>query len=335
MNTIFICAFIILWGFAEASTTTEASERIPACMIIDDGAPFFNMRWVKDKTVCKEIPTSFYREYAAWAKEKGIKGKFSVVPCLGGIKPVDGSLGEYPGHSKEERLEWIRMINTLYAPRFTLTPEVITHWYPWDIQAGKLRPGPPTENTWLAEQSLGVQAEYIAESMRMLTGAGIEIGGLTMCWSYPKEKNHVLGEATLKAAREVCGLDYVILFNDTGQKPGVIYRGEDGAMVVSLRPGVGDVYDHTFGKKTERDIQQDADRYITADGNAGRFVDQIQKGGCLIFYTHMQTLYGNGTKSGFKVFQIAVERLEKHYDGRIHWMTGQEIGRHFCPPVKG
>ncbi len=105
-------------------------------------------------------------------------------------------------------------------------------------------------------------------------------------------------------------------------------------MAVSLRPGVGDVYEHTFGKKTEVDIQHDADRYITADGKGGQFVDQIQKGGCLIFYTHVQTLYGNGTKSGLKVFQIAVERLEKHYGDRIQWMTGQEICRHFCPPVK-
>ncbi|MHC4401581.1 MAG: hypothetical protein ACYTG0_18065, partial [Planctomycetota bacterium] len=185
-----ISVSVVLLGLLIAWERTEASDRIPACMIIDDGAPFVNMRWVKEKTVCKEIPTSFYREFAEWATQKGIKGKFSVIPCLGGIKPIDGSLGEYPGHSREERLEWIRMINTLYAPRFTLTPEVITHWYPWDIQAKKLRPGPPTENTWLAEQPLEVQAAYIAESMRMLTRAGIQIGGLTMCWSYPKENNH-------------------------------------------------------------------------------------------------------------------------------------------------
>ncbi|MBC8875457.1 MAG: hypothetical protein H8E44_39025 [Planctomycetes bacterium] len=334
MRTTFVGASIALLGFVVAWRATEASEEIPCCMIIDDGAPFFNMRWVKDKTVCKEIPTSFYQEFAEWAAEKGVKGKFSIIPCLGGIKPIDGSLGEYPGHSREERLAWIRMINTQYAPRFTLTPEVITHWYPWDVKAKSLQLGPPTENTWLAGQTLDVQTAYITEAMQMLTRAGIEVGGLTMCWSYPKDKNHVLGEAALRAAREVCELDYVVLFNDTGVKPGVIYRGDGGAMVVSLRPGVGDVYDHTFGKKTDVDVQQDADRYITADGTAGRFIDQIQEGGCLIFYTHMQTLYGNGTKSGLKVFQIAVERLEKRYGDRIQWMTGCEIAQHFCPPAK-
>ncbi len=333
MRSIAIAAAVAFCGLGHARAT--GGQIVPACMIIDDGAPFFFMRWVKDKTVCREIPTEFYRQLGQWAAENGIKGKLSVIPCLGGIKPIDGSLGEYPGHSRQERLAWIRMINSLFAPRFTLTPEVITHWYPWDIRGKKLISGAPLENTWLAQQPVDVQAEYIAEAMRMLTRAGIPVGGLTMCWSYPQEKNHVLGQATLRAAREVCGLDYVIVFNDTGLKPGVIYQSGDGGMVVSLRPGVGDVYDHTFGKKTEQDIQHDADRYIAADGKRGQFIEQIRKGGCLIFYTHMQTLYGNGTKSGFRVFQIAIDRLKRHYGDRIQWMTGREIAEHFCPPPGG
>ena len=103
-------------------------------------------------------------------------------------------------------------------------------------------------------------------------------------------------------------------------------------MAVSIRPSVRDVYDHTFGKMTEADIQRDADGYITADGAAGKFVDRIKAGKCLIFYTHAQTLYSDGTKTGFKVFQIAVDRLQKHYGDRIQWMTGLEICRHYCPP---
>ena len=123
-----------------------------------------------------------------------------------------------------------------------------------------------------------------------------------------------------------------MVFNEPGDRPKVIYRRADGAMAVSLRPSVEDVYDHTFGKKTETDIQRDADGYITADGTAGRFVEKIKKDGCLTFCTHAQTLYGNGTKSGWKVFQIAIERLHKHYGNRIRWMTALEICRHFCPP---
>jgi len=79
------------------------------------------------------------------------------------------------------------------------------------------------------------------------------------------------------------------------------------------------------------DIQADAGKYIADDGRSGQFVDAITKHKCLIFYTHSQTLYGNGTKSGLKVFQIAIDRLHKHYGERIEWMTGLEIARRFCP----
>ena len=324
---------LVVVGMVVCAPVTAGETRpIPACMVIDDPAPFINMRWVKDKTVCREIPTSFYQELGQWAKRVGVKGKFSVIPCLGGVKPIDGSLGEYPDHSRQERLEWIAMVKTLFAPRFTITPEVITHWYVWDVANRKLLPGPQTENQWLPLQPVETQTQYIAAAMKMLRDVGLEPGGLTMCWSYPTEKEALLGQATLEAAERVCGLKYVMVFNEPGDRPQVIYRRADGAMAVSLRPLVEDVYDHTFGKKTEADIRHDADRYITADGTSGWFVEKIKKDGCLIFCTHAQTLYGNGTKSGWKVFQIAIERLHKHYGDRIRWMTGLEVCRHFCPP---
>ena len=40
-------------------------------MVIDDPAPFINMGWVKDKSVCREIPTSFYQELGQWAECEG------------------------------------------------------------------------------------------------------------------------------------------------------------------------------------------------------------------------------------------------------------------------
>lgn len=314
-----------------AAAFADDALKIPVCMVVDDPAPFINMRSLKDTNVCHEIPTAFYIEFGQWAGRNGVKGKFSIIPCIGGIKPIDGSLGEFPGHTRAERLEWIATVKKLIAPRFTITPEVITHWYVWDIAAKRLNPGPITENDWLHTQPVTVQTGYIAEAMRMLKSAGIEAGGLTMCWFYPKEKNATLGEVAVRAAEKALGLKYVMVFNDTGDQPGVIYHS-DGLTAVSLRPNVTDVYDHTFGKKTEQDVQRDADRYITADGQRGLFVEQIKKGKCLVFYTHAQTLYSNGTKSGFRVFQLAVERLRQHYADRIEWMTGMEICRKFCPP---
>ena len=114
--------------------------------------------------------------------------------------------------------------------------------------------------------------------LQLLKNAGIEAGGLTMCWSYPKEKNQVLGEAVLRAAEQVCGLKYVMMFNEPGDEPAVVYRRDDGAMAVLIRPNVGDVYDHTFGKKTEEDIRRDAD-WVHHGGRSERAVCRADQEG--------------------------------------------------------
>ena len=76
--------------------------RSPACIVIDDPGPFSH-------------PMAVYRKFGQWALDNGVKGKFSLVPCLGGRASVDGSAGEFPGHTKAERLEWIAVIKKLYA----------------------------------------------------------------------------------------------------------------------------------------------------------------------------------------------------------------------------
>ena len=112
VKTVFaaFCWAFVGWLLLGGAGFADDAARIPVCMIVDDPAPFINMRSLKDTNVCHEIPTSFYIEFGQWAARSGVKGKFSVVPCLGGIKPIDGSLGEIPGHTREERLAWIAMV---------------------------------------------------------------------------------------------------------------------------------------------------------------------------------------------------------------------------------
>lgn len=230
-------------------------------------------------------------------------------------------------------MAWIDVIKTIYMPYWTITPEIITHSFPWDPKRKQMLPNLPKENVWLSTQSLETQTEYIAEAMRMLKNAGIESGGLTMCFSYPANKNSILGEATLRAAEQVLGLKFVMVFNDVGETPGIIYRRDNGAMAVSIRPNISDVLvGQGSGEMTEKDIERDADKYISADGTTGLFVSRIKAGSpCLVFNTHIWGLWGNGTKSGFKVMKLAVDRLNKYYGDRLEWMTGLEICRAFAP----
>jgi len=317
---------------AEERAVPNKPAKTPICIIIDDGAPFSKVSLAKSGHDL-EVPTSFYREFGEWAQAHGVKGKFSVIPCYRPATAcIDGSLGEYPGHSREERLEWINMIKTIYMPRWTITPEMITHSFPWDIKGKKMLSNLPKENVWLPTQSVEVQTEYIAEAMRMLKDVGIDTGGLTMCFTYPASKNNILGEATLRAAEQVLGQRFVMVFNDSGEKPGIIYKRDDQAAAVSIRPNVGDVLvGHGSGEMTEEDIERDAGKYISADGTTGLFAARIKAGSsCLVFNTHIWGLWGNGTKSGFKALKIAVERLDKYYGDRLEWVTGLEVCQRFA-----
>jgi hypothetical protein len=311
-------AFAVLsLGAAFAQTSASDNKKIPVSMIVDDGV-FYS----------KKVPNTFLKKFGDWSIENGVKGKFSIIPIYAGVAAIDGSNGEYPGTTKEQRLEWIETIKTLITPRWTITPEIITHGKPWDIKNKVLMADMPKENEWIAEQTLETQTEYITESMRLLHSVGIEFGGLTMCWRYPYEKNHILGEATLTAAEKVAGLKFVMIFNDKGDRPGIIYKRQDGAMAVSMRPALSDVLDYS-DKFTEADIQRLADQFISADGTTGTFVDQLKKGVCLEFFTHYANLYSEGTYHGLEVLTIAIGRLNKFYGDKIEWMTGLDICKRF------
>ena len=57
------CFALLGVSLCDLPAATAEFPKIPVCMIVDDPAPFINPRSVKDATVCKEIPTSFYLEF--------------------------------------------------------------------------------------------------------------------------------------------------------------------------------------------------------------------------------------------------------------------------------
>ena len=70
------------------------------------------------------------------------------------------------------------------------------------------------------------------------------------------------------------------------------------------------------------------DYYLTADGEKGRFIDLMKTGSYLIFYTHWQSLYGNGTKKGFLADKELVHRINTVLADDVVWMKASEITRY-------
>jgi hypothetical protein len=167
--------------------------------------------------------------------------------------------------------------------------------------------------------------------MRKLRDAGIACGGLTMCWTYPYEKNDVLGRAVSEAMARVYGPGDAMLFNDLNTKPRVVHRAADGHVVTTTPTNVDDLPSAGASPEaTEEQIAAAVDSFISADGKSGKYVEAMERDGHLIILTHVQTIYSAGTEKGFTVLTRAVERLNKTHGKRIRWMTGLEIAKHFA-----
>lgn len=107
-------------------------------LIIDDPAPCINVYWwhvaERQKTdkptltsgepVVRDVPVEFAVELAEVLQRRGIKGKFSVLPCPAGLGSITQGL---QGHSQAGVDRWLAIVRRQIAPRMDITPEILTH----------------------------------------------------------------------------------------------------------------------------------------------------------------------------------------------------------------
>lgn len=252
--------------------------RSPVSLVIDDPGPFSH-------------PTAVYQKFGQWALDNGVKGKFSLVPCLGGAAAVDGSAGEFPGHTQQERLDWFEMIKKLYAPNWSFTPEIATHWFPWDYQHGRLMLDQPVEHIYLDTLPLAEQTSYIAAAMKLWKNVGIEVEGLTTPWGGWKNVARNASDALFKT----CGKDFAIYFAEYGEEPTVTYEDkEHHRAAVSLRPLVSGGFD----------------------------AKRLEQGKCWVPCLHVGYITEPSKWT-------AIEKMNQEFGDRILWMTGREIGLYY------
>ena len=125
--------------------------RVPLSFIIDDSTclvnmgafcmPQFRNAWPQNPAYWKpwnqwprEIPSAFVQEFGDFCAEQGVRGKYSLIPypaCVGWLDR------ELPGWSKKDLDESLRIHRDLIAPRFDLTPEMLTHTHVIDLKTNR------------------------------------------------------------------------------------------------------------------------------------------------------------------------------------------------------
>jgi hypothetical protein len=325
--------------------------RTPVSLIIDDSTclvnlahfamPQFAETWPDREEYRKpwrdmprEIPDAFVREFGQWCRERGVKGKYSVVPYPACVGWLDRFL---PGWSKQELAESVKLVRERIAPDWDIHPEMISHTRIVDTKTGRPRTesGPRfMENwQWTDGKSVDELADYMSYALRILKNIGLSCEGITTPGGFGAGVPAALAQAALDACRDVFQAEIPHYFRDLytdgrSVAPRVYCAsrldGDDPRCAVSIIGCTGDWFGGWDGLE-----RGNADLLITEDLQRGRLVEVVGRGEPAIIVCHWPGLYCGGRKHGFRLFQQVVQRLHARYDHLI-WMKLSEIARYWA-----
>ncbi len=324
--------------------------RVPVSFIIDDSTCLVNLahfciphfaevfpdkykqNW---KKLPRGIPDDFVREFGDWCGERGIKGKYSVIPYPACVGWLDRDM---PGWSKKELKESIQLVRDKMMPNWDIHPEMMTHTWAIDTKTGRAfdeRDENHLENWGFSQKkSTDELATYMAYALKVLKNVGLNCEGITTPGGFGNKNLLRLSEATFQSCRDVFQTEIPHYFRHlySEGKESVAPRVENATGLNGKKPGcvvsiigcAGDWFGGWDGLELGR-----ADLFITAEGNSGRMVEVIQRGEPAIMVAHWPGLYFNGDKDGFDIFKNVVERLHAKFD-HLQWMKLSEISRYWA-----
>jgi hypothetical protein len=334
---------------ANGARVLNPRGRVPVSLIVDDSTCLVNLAhfaipqfqqvfpdqyrqpW---KTLPREIPDAFVRTFGEWCRERGIKGKYSIVPYPACVGWLDRDL---PGWSRRELDESLELVRSLMMPDWDIHPEMISHTWVIDTKTG--RPYPERSDRfmenwrWTDGKSADQLADYMAYALRVLKGVGLKCEGITTPGGFGNRVLPELARGTLEACRDVFGAEIPHYFrhlytDERSVAPRVEYasglNGDDPRCVVSIIGCTGDWFGGWDGL-----TPGSADQFITKDARGGRLPEVIARGEPAILVGHWPGFYFNGQLVGFRIFQEVVERLRASFDNLV-WMKTGEIARYWA-----
>jgi hypothetical protein len=324
-------------------------NRVPVSLIIDDSTCLVNLahfcipqfhevfpdRYPQEwKQFPREIPDAFVREFGEWCRERGVKGKYSVIPYPACVGWLDRDL---PGWPKQELQDSLKLVRDFMTQDWDIHPEMVSHTWVIDTKTGRPYPERTArfmENWgWTDGKSADQIADYLSYALRILKNVGLPCEGVTSPGGFGSRAEPEYAQATLQACRDVFKAEiphyFLHIFSEKQSvAPRVEYAsglgGPDPRCVVSI---IGCTKDW-FGGWTGR-AAGSVDCLITEDLKGGRLPEVIDSGEPALICCHWPGLYFNGERVGFNIFKETVSRLHRRYDNLV-WMKVSEIARYWA-----
>jgi hypothetical protein len=296
-------------------------NRVPVSLIIDDSTALVNMahfgipqfhevfpeNYPQDwRKLLREIPDTFVREFGAWCRYHGIKGKYSMVPypaCTGWLHRF------IPGWTKQELEDSLKLVREFMMPDWDIHPEMISHTRVINIRTGQPYPDPVPEYMenweWSQDKSADELGSYMAYALNVLKEAGLPCEGITTPGGFGSRNMENLARGTLEAVRDVFKAEIPHFFRDVITDPGISV--EPRLFHVSgLDSGDPRCSVHIIGCTDDWFGGWDgmtpgnADQFITEDLQQGRLVEVIDRQEPAILVCHWPGIYYNVCNALFR-----------------------------------
>ena len=313
---------------------------LPVTLIVDDPAPLINVYWwhaaesqatdrptqASGEPVAREIPVDFLRQFVDVIANRGIKGKFSVLPYPAGLGAITAG---WPGCDQRALNTWLDLVRQRITPRMDITPEILTHARTLDLNSLTLLP--ENEREWSRHQTAATMTPYISYALEILNAADLPATGVTSPWDFGIDVEGEYQRAMRDAMRQVNSRSQTWYFlhqerEKTDFQSRVVYQRDD-SWQVSLCSQVRDSFWATMDSQ-ETDtayVRSVADAYVSEDGASGRLAQLFDAGTPIVWCTHWQSLYSNGRMTGLQALDEVCRRIDSLWGDEIEWMKCSEL----------
>jgi len=313
---------------------------LPISLIIDDGACVNPAYWLHPEQIHKFIiPNKFTNAFAVLCRRYGVKGKFSVMPMPSGLGRLDAHLNYVP---QRHLTGFLKIVREQIAPRFDITPELLTHDAACNLKNGCLFH--LCEDEWVKRAKVPEMTDYLSLAFRILRNVGLTATGVTSPWNTGIYNETDYAEAVGRAYYRVFRRKFTWYFlhclaKGKPRHPWISWRDRrQGLTVVSVPALTGDPFWGTMSQPTEalarRAALRGVDMLITRSGRQGRLRELFDGGYPLIMVTHWQSLFAEGRRAGLDGFEELLLRIGRTFGDRVKWVTLSDLARSALPGRK-
>ena len=312
-------------------------SKVPISLIIDDGGVVNTFSYHDLANYHEElVPPAMAMLFGKLCNKYGVKGKFSVVPipcCLGRLdEPTRVN------HVPEANIRaFVEHAKKYIAPRFSITPELLTHFLTWN---DKIHKGMHLcEDKFVSQASAEEICDYISIGLQILDNIGLHPTGVSSPWKTGIDNEDNYSKGIGMAFKKTFGVDRTFYFLHSREegftKPREVCNSAETGRVITVPNNAIDAYwgsqnPATFDQAVAS-VREKIDTLLTADGKSGILRELYEANEPLVMITHWQSLYSDGRMIGLNGFEELLQRIQKTFGDNVEWMKFEDIAKHYCP----